>query len=185
MTYAKPIFLCLALLSLSACQTTSGATVANDVLLSNISATDISTTGATRLLNSSSPTCLTFYENTAKFAALPAADLSAPTGPSFGSKLLKTVVLGTLSGVVSGGVSAIGIESQFAEAALIGTAGQVTYQAGGTVYDKIVKTDVPNPAVPAVPALTPMQEIQKAANLIGCPAPDEAAIAALKIGATQ
>ena len=82
---------------------------------------------------------------------------------------------------MSGGVSAIGINNSFAEAALMGTAGQVTYQTGSTVYDKIVAPDEVVPTVPEVPDLTPMQEIQKAAALIGCPAPDTAAISALKI----
>ncbi len=182
MTFSKHLILGAALLSLSACQTTSGVNVANDVLLSDIAAPDISTASAPVLLSTSNPTCLKFYENTAAFAAMPAADLSAPKGPSFGSQLMRTVVLGTLSGVASGGVAALGIESSFAQAALAGTANQVVYQAGGTVYDKIVKTEMPDPAVPAVPALTPMQEIEKAANLIGCPAPDAASIAALNLG---
>lgn len=183
MTFPKKTFLSAALLVMSACQTTSGVNVANDVLLADIATSDVSATGATTLLSTSNPTCLQFYANTAKFASLPAADLSAPTGPSFGDQMLRTLILGTLSGVVSGGVAAMGIESSFAEAALIGTAGQVTYQAGGTVYDKIVKTDTPGVTTPTVPALTPMQEIEKAATLIGCPAPDEASIAALNLGA--
>ncbi len=178
MTISKQLFLGLALLSLTACQTTP--TSPSDVLLSDLGTSSVSETGATTLLSSSSPTCLKFYENTATFAALPAADLNVPTGPSFGRQLLKTVALGALSGVAGGGVSALGIESQFLESALITTAGQVTYQAGSTVYDEIVGTGAPDPAVPTVPALTPMQEIQKAANLLGCPAPDAAAIAALK-----
>ena len=91
---------------------------------------------------------------------------------------MKTIVLGTLAGVVSGGVAAAGISSSFLEAAVIGTASQVTYNAGGTVYDKIVSQDAP---VPAVPALDPLQEIANAAALIGCPAPDAAAIAALQL----
>lgn len=182
MTISKQFFLGLTLLSLSACQTTSGVTSASDVLLSDISATGISETSATSFLTTSSPTCLKFYENTAAFAALPAADLNVPTGPSFGDQLLKTVVLGTLSGVVGGGVSAIGIDSSFVDSALTTTASQVTYQAGSTVYDEIVATDIPDPAIPTVPDLTPMQEIEKAASLIGCPAPDAAAIEALKLG---
>lgn len=91
---------------------------------------------------------------------------------------MKTIVLGTLAGVVSGGVAAVGVSSSFVEAALIGTASQVTYNAGGTVYDKIVSQETP---VPVVPALEPMQEIGNAAAMIGCPAPDAAAITALKL----
>jgi len=178
MTFSKQLFLGFAVLSLAACQTTSGVTSANDVLLSDISTPEISQAGTTRLMASNSPTCLKFYENTAMYVAMPSADLNAPTGPSFGDKVLKTVVLGTLSGLVGGGVSALGIESGFVEAALIGTAGQVTYQLGDTVYDDIVGT---GDNQPVVPPLTPMEEIQKAAALLGCPAPDQASIAALNL----
>jgi len=183
MTFSKHLILSAALLSLAACQTTPHANSASDVLLSDITTPSLSASGATTMLSSSNPTCLKFYENTASFAALPAAGVSAPKGPSFGGQLLRTVVLGTLSGVVGAGVGELGIESRFAEAALIGTANQVTYQTGGMVYDKVVKNNAPNPATPNVPALTQMQEIEKAANMIGCPAPDAAAIAALKMDA--
>lgn len=135
-------------------------------------------------LSASNPTCVQFYKNTANFVSLPSADVSlpsAPSGPSFGGTLLKTLVLGTLSGVASGGVAALGISNSFAEAALIGTVSQVTYNTGSTVYDGIVgksgADDVPG--VADVPALTPMQEITKAAATLGCPAPDVASIAAL------
>ena len=134
--------------------------------------------------SASNPTCVQFYKNTANFVSLPSADVSlpsAPSGPSFGGTLLKTLVLGTLSGVASGGVAALGISNSFAEAALIGTVSQVTYNTGSTVYDGIVgksgADDVPG--VADVPALTPMQEITKAAATLGCPAPDVASIAAL------
>jgi hypothetical protein len=183
MTISKQLFLGLALLSLTACQTTSAVTSPSDVLLSDLSTTSLPESGAKTLLNSNSPTCLKFYENTATFAALPASDLNVPTGPSFSGQLLKTVALGVLSGVAGGSVSALGIESQFLESALVTTAGQVTYQAGSTVYDEIVGTGMPDPAIPAVPALSPLEEIQKAANLLGCPAPDAAAISALKLSA--
>ena len=72
-----------------------------------------------------------------------------PSRPSFGSSLLKTFILGTLSGVASGGVAAIGIGNSFAEAALIGTAAQVTYNTGETVYDSILGSNkVPDPSTP-------------------------------------
>jgi hypothetical protein len=181
MTFSKSIFLGLAAFSLAACKTTLPATSPSDVLLSDISTAEISGTSAARLLSTSSPTCLKFYENTAAFAALPTAELNGVPTPSFGGQLMKTLILGTLSGVASGGVSALGIESQFLESALIGTAGQVTYQAGSTVYDQIVGTGIPEPVVPSVPALSPMQEIEKAAAVLGCPAPDQAAIAGLNL----
>ena len=139
------------------------------------------TSGVLPTLSASNPTCLTFYENTAKFAALP-ANPTVPTGPSFGGSLMKTLVLGTLSGLASGGIGAIGIDNSFANAALIGTASQVTYNTGSTMYDKIVGTGIPDVPAAAVPELSPLQEIQKAAATLGCPAPDRAAIAALPIG---
>jgi len=63
---------------------------------------------------------------------------SIPKRPSFGGKMLKTVALGALSGVVGGGVSAIGIDNNFWETMLVGTASQITYDTGETVYDSIV-----------------------------------------------
>lgn len=183
MTFSKTLFLGLAVVSLTACQT-SRVTSPSDVLLADIKTADSAQIGTIQALSASDPTCLQFYQNTANFAALPVADISGPKPPSFGDKLLKTVVLGTLAGVASGGVAAIGIESSFAEAALIGTVSQVTYNVGDSVYDNIVGDGTPDPAVPAVPAipaLTPMQEIEKAAAALGCPAPDQAAIAALKL----
>lgn len=182
MTFSKQFFLGATLFVLAACQTTPQANMASDVLLSDISTPSVSGSSATTLLSSSNPTCLKFYENTGAFVTMSAADISGAKGPSFGSQLMRTVVLGTLSGVVGGGVAAMGIDSAFTEAALVGTANQVTYQAGGAVYDKVVTPDAPNPATPAVPALTQMQEIEKAASLLGCPAPDAASIEALKAG---
>ena len=105
-------------------------------------------------------TCLKFYENVSSFVAIPTAKLALdvpgvpgapglPSRPSFGSSLLKTFILGTLSGVASGGVAAIGIGNSFAEAALIGTAAQVTYNTGETVYDSILGSNkVPDPSTP-------------------------------------
>lgn len=182
MTISKTLFLGAVALSLCACQTTSAIPSPSDTLLANIDSSAISPLGsATTLLNSSDPTCLKFYQNTTSFVSLP-ADLNVGVGrPSFGAGLMKTIVLGTLAGVASGGVAAIGIQSSFLEAAVIGTASQVTYNAGSTVYDKIVSPTTPEPVVPAVPALEPLQEIQNAAAAIGCPAPDTAAIAALKL----
>lgn len=176
MTISKTLFLGVAALSLCACQTTSAISSPSDTLLAGIDSSTISSSASTTLLSSSDPTCLTFYKNTTDFVSLP-ADFNVAR-PSVGGGLMKTIVLGTLAGVASGGVAAIGISSSFLEAAVIGTASQVTYNAGGTVYDKIVSQKTPEPAVPA---LEPMQEIQNAAALIGCPAPDTAAISALKI----
>ena len=88
---------------------------------------------------------------------------------------MRTLVLGTLSGVASGGVAAIGIDNAFAEAALAGTANQVTYQMGGKAYDSIMKKDPT--AVPTIPASQQLADIENAAKLIGCPAPDANALA--------
>lgn len=186
MTISKTLFLGLAAVSLCACSTTSVVPSPSDTLLAGIDTSAVTQPGFTKILSASDPTCLSFYKNTTAFVSLPAADLNiggAPKGPSFGSTLTKTLILGTLSGVVSGGVAAIGIGNSFAEAALIGTASQVTYNVGGTVYDSIVApTPVAEvPEVPDVPALSPLQEIEKAAATLGCPAPDQAAIAALKL----
>ena len=185
MTLTKTLILGVAALSLCACQTTAPISSPSETLLADIDTSTVSQAGTTTLLKSSDPTCLTFYKNTSAFVAQPAAlSAGAPTGPSFGSTLLKTVVLGTLAGAVSGGVASVGIGSSFAEAALIGTASQVTYNAGDTVYDNIVgTTNVPE--TPEVPVLEPMQEIEKAAGVLGCPAPDTAAIAALKLNETD
>ena len=185
MTITKTLFLGVAALSLCACQTTAPVSSPSETLLADIDTSTISQAGTTTLLNSSDPKCLTFYKNTSAYVAQPAAlNAGVPTGLSFGSSLLKTVVLGTLAGAVSGGVASVGIGSSFAEAALIGTASQVTYNAGDTVYDSIVgKPEVP--VTPEVPVLEPMQEIEKAAGVLGCPAPDAAAIAALKLNETD
>lgn len=180
MTFSKTLILGLAALSFTACQTTSGYSSPSEVLLADVP-TAASTSTTVTALSASNPTCLKFYENTATFAALPVDELSPPSGPSFGGSLLKTVVLGTLAGVTGGGVAALGIESSFAEAALITTASQVTYNAGDSVYDSIVGKDPVETEIPEVPALTPMQEIEKAAAALGCPAPDQASIAALKL----
>jgi len=182
MSFSKTLLLGFAVVSLSACSTTPSIPDAGEVLLAGIEAPSVTVPGALPSLSATSPTCLQFYQNTGNFVSLPSPELAGATGPSFGSQLLKTVVLGTLAGVVSGGVASIGIDNSFAEAALIGTASQVTFSTGGTIYDSIVGDGIPDVEVPTVPALTPMQEIEKIAGELGCPAPDQAAIAALDIG---
>jgi len=181
MTFSKHLFLGIAVISMSACQTMPSANLANpnDILLSDITTSGIDGSVVPTKLSASNPTCLKFYDNTATYMAAINAPQSAPSGPSFGSLLMRTLVLGTLSGVASGGVAAIGIENAFAEAALAGTANQVTYQMGGKVYDSVMKKD-PAAAVPAVPATDQFANIQNAAKLIGCPAPDANALAPLQ-----
>lgn len=181
MTITKSLFIGAAVFSLAACQTTSAMKAPSDVLLSGIdkpAVTQLGTqTSPTVLLSSASPTCTKFYENVGAFVNMPSA---VKTGPSFGGQLMRTIVLASLAGAASGGVAAIGIESSFAEAALAATASQVTYNAGGKVYDKIMTPDTATPKAPSMPALDPMQDIQKTAAALGCPAPDRAAIATLK-----
>jgi len=176
MTFSKHLFLGIAVISMSACQTMPSAKLANpnDILLSDITTSSIGGSALPTKLSAANPTCLKFYDNTASYMAAVQAAQSAPQGPSFGSILMRTLVLGTLSGVASGGVAAIGIENAFAEAALAGTANQVTYQLGGKAYDSVMKKD---PSDPAIPANQQLNDIENAANLIGCPAPDADALA--------
>jgi len=152
-----------ALLTLTACSTFGGGKTlpsADSILLGGVDVPSVSQGVSVAQLSASNPTCLKFYENVSSFVAIPTAKLALdvpgvpgapglPSRPSFGSSLLKTFVLGTLSGVASGGVAAIGIGNSFAEAALIGTAAQVTYNTGETVYDSILGSNkVPDPSTP-------------------------------------
>ena len=152
-----------ALLTLTACSTFGGGKTlpsADSILLGGVDVPSVSQGVSVAQLSASNPTCLKFYENVSSFVAIPTAKLALdvpgvpgapglPSRPSFGSSLLKTFILGTLSGVASGGVAAIGIGNSFAEAALIGTAAQVTYNTGETVYDSILESNkVPDPSTP-------------------------------------
>lgn len=152
-----------ALLTLTACSTFGGGKTlpsADSILLGGVDVPSVSQGVSVAQLGASNPTCLKFYENVSSFVAIPTAKLALdvpgvpgapglPSRPSFGSSLLKTFILGTLSGVASGGVAAIGIGNSFAEAALIGTAAQVTYNTGETVYDSILGSNkVPDPSTP-------------------------------------
>jgi len=65
--------------------------------------------------------------------------------------------------------------SSIGSSALAGTANQVTYQMGGKAYDSIMKKDPT--AVPTIPASQQLADIENAAKLIGCPAPDANALA--------
>ncbi len=186
MTFSKTLLLGFAVVALSACSTTPKFATPGDMLLADLEAPVASAPGlSVPSLSSTSPTCVQFYANTVDFISLPTGGLNAPQGPSLGGQILKTVVLGTLSGLTSGGVSALGINNSFAESALIGTTSQVTYNVGNTLYDDIVGDSIPEVEAPVetpgVPELTPMQEIRKAAGAIGCPAPSESDIAALDL----
>jgi hypothetical protein len=179
MTLSKHLFLGIAVISMSACQTVPSANLAspNDILLSDITTSSVGSSAVPTKLSAANPTCLKFYDNTANYMAAVQAAQSAPQGPSSGGLLMRTLILGTLSGVASGGVAAIGIENAFAEAALAGTANQVTYQMGGKAYDSVMKKD---PAAPAIPVNQQLANIENAAKLIGCPAPDANALAPVR-----
>lgn len=180
MTFSKHLFLGIAVISMSACQTMPSANLANpnDILLSDVTTSSIDGSVVPTKLSAANPTCLKFYENTASYMAAVQAAQAAPQGPSFTDLLLRTLVLGTLSGVASGGVAAIGIENAFAEAALAGTANQVTYQLGGKAYDSVMKKD-PAAAI-VIPESQQLADIENAAKLIGCPAPDANALAPVR-----
>ena len=166
-----------ALLTLTACSTFGGGKTlpsADSILLGGVDVPSVSQGVSVAQLGASNPTCLKFYENVSSFVAIPTAKLALdvpgvpgapglPSRPSFGSSLLKTFILGTLSGVASGGVAAIGIGNSFAEAALIGTAAQVTYNTGETVYDSILGSNkVPDPSTPEGQAAIAAEAASKA-----------------------
>lgn len=177
MKICSTLLTAVAVLSLAACQTTGAAQSPSQTLYSNIDVANISETGTATRRSGTDSVCVTFYQNTASYVAQPAS-----VKPKGGSGLLKTLVLGSLAGVASGGVAALGISSSFAEAALIGTASQMTYNTGETVYDKIVG---PDDVQDTETALTPMEEIEKAAAALGCPAPDKLALKGAKAGTKE
>lgn len=159
---AKSLFVGLAVLSLTGCQTLGGGgslPSPDALLLEGIDVPVVAENMPIPQLSTSDATCLKFYANTASFASIPTAELDldmpdmpgmpgVPEKPSFGSSLVKTLVLGTISGVVGGGVSSLGIGSNFVESALIGTATQVTYNTGDTVYDSILGDKTPDLSTP-------------------------------------
>ena len=157
----RNIFLTTAALTLVACQTTGSATNKDEMLFAGIEDQRATETQAAPSRDEDSTTCLRFYANATQFAA-------QPQGSGFAKSLLKTVAIGTLSGVASGGVAAVGISSAFVEAALIGTTSQVVYQTADQGWDKAF----------GKPKVDPVTEISSAASEVGCPPPSDAALKA-------
>lgn len=170
----------MAILALTACQTTSPAIPSDAMLLSSIPAEKISPAGAAKTqLSSTNPTCVEFYKNSAVFAEAYKDQLGvAPkaAGGGFGGGLLKTVALGTLAGAASGGVGSLGIGSSFLELALASTASQVVFQGSNEALDAISKNKAEGELAGAAESVSPLAQIETAAAKIGCPAPDAAAL---------
>lgn len=145
----------LAVLSLSACATSSpnsetfllGGIAADNIKTAPVSAETTALDGDISALNAVSPnvsfaesqirtsltnpTCAQFNINTLAFA-------TKPETPTFGTGLLKTIIMGTVAGVASGGVSSLGIGSPFIASALAGTANQVAFSGAKPLADKVV-----------------------------------------------
>lgn len=81
--------------------------------------------------SASNPTCAQFNMNALAFAA-------APQVPSFGTDILKTIIMGTVAGAASGGVASLGIGSAFIETAVAGTTNQIVFNGVRPVVDKVV-----------------------------------------------
>jgi len=161
----------MAVLALTACQTTGAVKSADELLFSAIPAEKISTEGAAiSQLSTSNPTCVSFYQNAAKFAGLPEVAPKAPGG-GFGVGLLKTIAFGTVAGAASGGVGSLGIGSSFLELALAGAANQVVFQGSNAAFNAVTG-DGGAKVAGELPALSPLSQIEAAAAKIGCPAPD-------------
>ena len=127
--------------------------------------------------SASNPTCAQFNVNTLAF-------ISRPETPSFGTGLMKTIVMGTIAGAASGGIASLGIGSSFVEAAVVGTANQVVFQTSEPYVDKIIP-DV------SIGGSEKELEIKEAADRVGCPYPEwvstlspkEAAVLSSKLNA--
>ena len=81
--------------------------------------------------STSNPTCAQFNMNTLLYAA-------KPETPSFGTGLLKTVLLGTMAGAASGGIASLGIGSAFLETAVAGTTNQIVFSSARPVVDAVI-----------------------------------------------
>lgn len=127
--------------------------------------------------SATNPTCAQFNVNTLAFVA-------RPETPSFGTDLMKTIVMGTIAGAASGGIASLGIASSFVEAAVVGTANQVVFQTSEPYVDKIIP-DV------SIGGEEKNLEIKEAADRVGCPYPEwatklspkEAAVLSAKLSA--
>lgn len=155
----------IAILSLTACQTTGTAQATSEMLYSGIATEKISSEDVSPLkLSAENQTCLKFYGNTTKYAM-------RPKGKERAGNFGKTIVLGLLAGAASGGVASMGISSAFLETAVAGTANQIVFQGGKSALDKATGEDE---------KLSDQEEIELAAAKLGCPAPSKAAMKASK-----
>jgi len=165
----------MAVLALTACQTTAPAMPSADMLLSSIPVEKISPEGAAiSQLSSLNPTCVEFTKNAESFADAYKAQaglIPQAPGGGFGKSLLKTVALGTLAGAASGGVGSLGIGSSFLELALASTANQVVYQGGDAALTALSNNKAEAAAQEALSAPSPLTQIQAAAAKLGCPTP--------------
>ncbi len=109
------------------------------------------------------PTCGQFSMNALAFASTPELPEG---GASFGTGLMKTILLGTLAGAASGGVASLGIGSAFVETAVAGTANQIVFNSSGPLVDKVV----PDIGV-SVTSAEKVAEINTAAQRLGCAEP--------------
>lgn len=162
----------LLIMSLSACSTLS--TKPEDALFSGIPADKIAPAKvaatdpdaglnamniAERRIRSSvsNETCAQFNMNALAFAA-------APEVPGFGTNIIKTIIMGTVAGAASGGISTLGIGSSFVETAVAGTANQVVFNGVRPVVDKIVP-DL------TVGGSEKTAALKASAERVGCPDP--------------
>lgn len=160
----RTIFLSSAALTLVACQTLGSGGTKDEILFAGLEDKRATETQAAPSRDEDSTTCLRFYANATKYAA-------QPQGASFASGLMKTVAIGTISGIASGGVAALGISSAFVEAAVIGTTSQVVYTTADQGWDKAFGKNE---------AVDPVTEISASAQEVGCPPPSDAALKASK-----
>jgi len=170
----------LAVISMSGCQTLGGS---SDALLSGIPAEKIapivdatsSVDGSVNVpgvsvdvmspamslaasqirASGSNPVCGQFNMNSLAYIANPA-------GSGMGIGLLKTIAVGAIAGVASGGVSALGIGSSFVENTVAGTVNQVVFNAAKPVMDSVF---------PAAESTDMAAELSSAAERVGCPNP--------------
>lgn len=152
-------------LALSACSSMGGPK--SEMLYSAVESQKIAADLPVEVRRASDPVCATFYNNVAGYIAQPR---SSGLG---GNGLVKTIALGTLSGLVSGGVGSIGLGSTFAELAVASAASQVVYQTGDKVWDSTLG-GTPDPKLK--PSDGMLKQIEKATNELRCPTPDIAAL---------
>lgn len=114
----------------------------------NLAAAQIKASGA-------NPTCGQFNMNSLAYMANPA-------GSGMGTGIIKTVIVGALAGVASGGVSQLGIGSSFVENMVSGTVNQVVFNSAKPVIDSVF---------PAADSTETLSEMEAAAKQLGCPTP--------------